>query len=202
MALTIFVILLFQLVTAMMCRRGVWTMTLNWWNWKLKLGLKKMVINAENYVLVVDYYIYSQKWILWIMIYIVNYLLNVYIILWINTDEFQETTGIKRIIQALHSHMWPNMVLKGELMVSVIRWNHDRYNTCNTNFVMNVNNWIFFKSSVSCFLSKGRNQRICLYLQNEFNNEIRRCKNTYYFYILLIQQLFGARSWKTKQVQK
>ena len=126
LALTIFVILWFQLVTAMMCRRGVWTMTLNWWNWKLKLGLKKMVINAENYVLVVDYYIYSQKWILWIMIYIVNYLLNVYIILWINTDEFQETTGIKRIVQALHSHMWPNMVLKGELMVSVIRWNHDR----------------------------------------------------------------------------
>nr|XP_022329627.1 alpha- and gamma-adaptin-binding protein p34-like [Crassostrea virginica] len=27
-------------------------------------------------------------------------------------DEFQETTGIKRIVQALHSHMWPNMVLK------------------------------------------------------------------------------------------
>ena len=51
----------------------------------------------------------------------VNYLLNVYIILWINTDEFQETTGIKRIVQALHSHMWPNMVLKGELMVPVIR---------------------------------------------------------------------------------
>lgn len=56
-----------------------------------------------------------------IHVYIENYLLNVYIILWINTDEFQETTGIQRIVQALHSHMWPNMVLKGELMVSVIR---------------------------------------------------------------------------------
>lgn len=27
-------------------------------------------------------------------------------------DDFQETTGIKRIIQALHAHMWPDMVLK------------------------------------------------------------------------------------------
>ncbi|XP_048736444.2 alpha- and gamma-adaptin-binding protein p34-like [Ostrea edulis] len=27
-------------------------------------------------------------------------------------DDFQETTGIKRITQALHAHMWPNMILK------------------------------------------------------------------------------------------
>ncbi|XP_052701441.1 alpha- and gamma-adaptin-binding protein p34-like [Crassostrea angulata] len=27
-------------------------------------------------------------------------------------DDFQETTGIERIIQALHAHMWPNMILK------------------------------------------------------------------------------------------
>lgn len=27
-------------------------------------------------------------------------------------DDFQETTGIQRIIQALHAHMWPNMILK------------------------------------------------------------------------------------------
>ncbi|XP_071449154.1 alpha- and gamma-adaptin-binding protein p34-like [Hetaerina americana] len=26
--------------------------------------------------------------------------------------DFQETTGIKRVIQALHAHMWPNLVLK------------------------------------------------------------------------------------------
>ncbi|XP_046399559.1 alpha- and gamma-adaptin-binding protein p34-like [Ischnura elegans] len=26
--------------------------------------------------------------------------------------DFQETTGIKRVVQALHAHMWPNLVLK------------------------------------------------------------------------------------------
>jgi len=28
-------------------------------------------------------------------------------------DDFPESTGIKRVIQALHAHMWPNLILKG-----------------------------------------------------------------------------------------
>lgn len=30
-------------------------------------------------------------------------------------DDFPESVGIKRVIQALGAHLWPNMVLKGRL---------------------------------------------------------------------------------------
>ncbi len=29
-------------------------------------------------------------------------------------DDFQESTGIKRVIQALHAHVWPNLTMKGD----------------------------------------------------------------------------------------
>lgn len=28
-------------------------------------------------------------------------------------DDFVETTGVKRIVQALHAHTWPNLQMKG-----------------------------------------------------------------------------------------
>ena len=49
-------------------------------------------------------------------------------------DDFFETTGVKRIIQALHAHTWPNLVLKG---------NH-------VNLVLNLSNWCNNRSGKKC----------------------------------------------------
>lgn len=35
------------------------------------------------------------------------------------TDDFPETVGVERIIEALEAHMWPNMVMKGMLQVKM-----------------------------------------------------------------------------------
>lgn len=35
------------------------------------------------------------------------------IVLLLFPDDFEETTGIKRIIQALHAHTWSNLEMKG-----------------------------------------------------------------------------------------
>lgn len=32
-------------------------------------------------------------------------------------QDFFETTGIKRVIQALHAHVWPNLTMKGECIL-------------------------------------------------------------------------------------
>lgn len=32
---------------------------------------------------------------------------------WEAEQDFVETTGIKRVVQALHAHVWPDLVLKG-----------------------------------------------------------------------------------------
>lgn len=32
-------------------------------------------------------------------------------------DDFKETTGAKRIVQALHAHTWPNLTLKSKIWV-------------------------------------------------------------------------------------
>ena len=34
----------------------------------------------------------------------------------ISISDFQETTGVKRIVQALHAHTWPNLEMKGMSM--------------------------------------------------------------------------------------
>lgn len=36
-----------------------------------------------------------------------------YIVLLLFIDDFEETTGIRRIIQALHAHTWSNLEMKG-----------------------------------------------------------------------------------------
>lgn len=33
---------------------------------------------------------------------------------WEAEQDFIETNGIKRVIQALHAHIWPNLVMKGK----------------------------------------------------------------------------------------
>jgi hypothetical protein len=36
-------------------------------------------------------------------------------------DIFLESTGVKRILQALHAHMWPNLIMKGRLLDLCVR---------------------------------------------------------------------------------
>jgi hypothetical protein len=33
---------------------------------------------------------------------------------WEEEQDFIETTGIKRVVQAMHAHLWPNLRMKGE----------------------------------------------------------------------------------------
>jgi len=33
---------------------------------------------------------------------------------WEEEQDFIETTGIKRVVQALHAHLWPNLHMKGK----------------------------------------------------------------------------------------
>jgi hypothetical protein len=33
---------------------------------------------------------------------------------WEEEQDFIETTGIKRVVQALHAHVWPNLHMKGK----------------------------------------------------------------------------------------
>ena len=44
---------------------------------------------------------------------------NCYLFPW--TDDFPETVGIERIIEALEAHLWPNMVMKGMLQVRMAK---------------------------------------------------------------------------------
>lgn len=32
---------------------------------------------------------------------------------WEEEQDFLETTGVKRVVQALHAHLWPNLHMKG-----------------------------------------------------------------------------------------
>lgn len=33
---------------------------------------------------------------------------------WEEEQDFIETTGIKRVVQAMHAHLWPNLHMKGK----------------------------------------------------------------------------------------
>jgi hypothetical protein len=33
---------------------------------------------------------------------------------WEEEQDFIETTGIKRVVQAMHAHLWPNLQMKGK----------------------------------------------------------------------------------------
>jgi hypothetical protein len=33
---------------------------------------------------------------------------------WEEEQDFIETTGIKRVVQAMHAHVWPNLRMKGK----------------------------------------------------------------------------------------
>ena len=35
----------------------------------------------------------------------------------IKDDDFKDTYGVPRIIQALHAHTWPNLLMKGSLFM-------------------------------------------------------------------------------------
>ena len=37
------------------------------------------------------------------------------------TDDFPETVGTERIIEALEAHLWPNMVMKGMLQFKMAK---------------------------------------------------------------------------------
>ena len=38
------------------------------------------------------------------------------------SDDFPETTGVKRIVQSLHAHMWPNLEMKGSNALICEEW--------------------------------------------------------------------------------
>jgi hypothetical protein len=33
---------------------------------------------------------------------------------WEEEQDFIETTGIRRVVQAMHAHLWPNLQMKGK----------------------------------------------------------------------------------------
>jgi hypothetical protein len=45
---------------------------------------------------------------------------------WEQEQDFIETTGIKRVVQAMHAHLWPNLQMKGKEMFGL----HVYYITC------------------------------------------------------------------------
>lgn len=45
---------------------------------------------------------------------------------WEEEQDFIETTGIKRVVQAMHAHLWPNLQMKGKEIFDM----HTCYITC------------------------------------------------------------------------